>query len=56
MSNNSGPLQVKASGGIYSKDDLDKMVGAGASRIGTSAAKEIMLGQKTSIKAIKIAF
>jgi len=48
MSNNAGPLQVKASGGIYSKDDLDKMVGAGASRIGTSAAKEIMLGQKTN--------
>jgi deoxyribose-phosphate aldolase len=48
MSQNAGPLQVKASGGIYSKDDLDRMVGAGASRIGTSAAKEIMLGQKTN--------
>jgi deoxyribose-phosphate aldolase len=47
MSQNAGPLQVKASGGIYSKDDLQKMVGAGASRIGTSSAKEIMLGQET---------
>jgi deoxyribose-phosphate aldolase len=47
MTNNAGPLKVKASGGIYSQDDLKKMVGAGASRIGTSAAKEIMLGQKT---------
>lgn len=47
MSKNAGPLQVKASGGIYSKEDLERMVGAGASRIGTSAAKEIMLGQKT---------
>lgn len=48
MSKNAGPLQVKASGGIYSKDDLNRMVSAGASRIGTSAAKEIMLGQKTN--------
>ena len=47
MSQNAGPLQVKASGGIYSRQDLDNMVGAGASRIGTSVAKEIMLGQET---------
>jgi deoxyribose-phosphate aldolase len=48
MSQNAGPLKVKASGGIYSKDDVLAMVNAGASRIGTSAAKEIMLGQETS--------
>ena len=48
MSTNAGPLQVKASGGIYSKDDVLAMVNAGASRIGTSAAKEIMLGQETN--------
>lgn len=48
MSQNSGPLQIKASGGIYNKEDLEKMVGAGASRIGTSAAREIMLGQETN--------
>ena len=47
MSQNAGPLKVKASGGIYSKDDVLAMVNAGASRIGTSAAKEITLGQKT---------
>lgn len=47
MSQNAGPLKVKASGGIYSKDDVLNMVNAGASRIGTSAAKEIMFGQKT---------
>ena len=47
MSANAGPLKVKASGGIYSREDLDNMVGAGASRIGTSVAKEIMLGQET---------
>jgi len=48
MSQNAGPLKVKASGGIYSKDDVLSMVNAGASRIGTSAAKEIMLGQETN--------
>ena len=47
MSQNAGPLKVKASGGIYSKGDVLSMVNAGASRIGTSAAKEIMLGQQT---------
>tara|TARA_R110002074_G_scaffold299026_1_gene470515 strand:+ start:837 stop:1646 length:810 start_codon:yes stop_codon:yes gene_type:complete len=48
MSQNAGPLKVKASGGIYSKDDVLNMVNAGASRIGTSAAKEIMLGKETN--------
>ena len=47
MSQNAGPLKVKASGGIYSKDDVLAMVNAGASRIGTSAAKEIILGKET---------
>ena len=48
MSQNAGPLKVKASGGIYSKDDVLNMVNAGASRIGKSAAKEIMLGKETN--------
>jgi deoxyribose-phosphate aldolase len=47
MSQNAGPLKVKASGGIYSKEDVLDMINAGASRIGTSSAKEIMLGQQT---------
>ena len=47
MSQNAGPLQVKASGGIYSKDDLQKMLDAGATRIGTSVAKEIILDKET---------
>ena len=47
MSQNAGPLKVKASGGIYSKEDVLDMINAGASRIGTSAAKEIMLGKQT---------
>jgi len=46
MSANAGPLKVKASGGIYSREDLDKMVDAGASRIGTSAGVEIIRGEK----------
>ena len=50
MSQNAGPLQVKASGGIYSKDDLQKMLDAGATRVGTSAAKEIILDKETDTK------
>ena len=46
MSINAGPLKVKASGGIYSREDLEKMVNAGASRIGTSAGLEIIKGEK----------
>ena len=37
MSANAGPLKVKASGGIYSREDLNDMLDAGASRVGTSA-------------------
>jgi len=46
MSLHAGPLKVKASGGIYSREDLNKMVDAGASRIGTSAGLEIIRGEK----------
>ena len=48
MLQNAGPLQVKASGGIYSREDLDNMVDAGASRIGTSAGLEILRGEKAN--------
>ncbi len=48
MKSNAGPLQVKASGGIYSREDLDKMIDAGASRIGTSAGLEIIRGEKAN--------
>ena len=47
MSQNAGPLKIKASGGIYSREDLEKMVDAGASRIGTSAGLEIIRGEKS---------
>lgn len=46
MKSNAGPLQVKASGGIYSKEDAEKMIDAGATRLGTSAARDIMVGNK----------
>ncbi len=48
MSLNAGPLKVKASGGIYSREDLEKMIDAGASRIGTSAGLEIIKGEKAN--------
>ena len=47
MSANAGPMKVKASGGIYSREDLEKMVDAGASRIGTSAGVEIIKGEES---------
>ena len=47
MKSNSGPLQVKASGGIYNKDDAQRMIDAGATRLGTSTALDILKGNKT---------
>lgn len=40
-------LEVKASGGIHSADDVDRMLKAGATRIGASASVAIVLGKKT---------
>ncbi len=37
---------VKASGGIRSREDADKMLESGADRIGTSASVKIILGSK----------
>ena len=38
-----GPqIGVKASGGVRTKEDLEKMVAAGASRIGTSSGVKIV--------------
>ena len=42
-----GPLMgVKAAGGVHSREDLDKMVRAGATRIGASAGVRIVQGSK----------
>jgi len=44
-----GPLMgVKAAGGVRSKEDLDKMVRAGATRIGASAGVRIVKGETVS--------
>mgnify|MGYP001178815193 CR=1 FL=1 len=41
-------MLVKASGGVRNKEDLRKMVEAGANRIGASASVAIMSGKKTT--------
>ncbi len=44
-----GPdLGVKASGGVRSTEDVQKMVAAGANRVGASASVAIVTGQKSS--------
>ena len=46
-----GPeVGVKASGGIRTKEDVDAMVAAGATRIGASAGVKIVRGEKTEAK------
>ncbi|HEY3354386.1 MAG TPA: deoxyribose-phosphate aldolase [Polyangia bacterium] len=43
-------LGVKASGGIRTREDAEKMVAAGATRIGASASVGIVTGQKIATK------
>ena len=43
--NVSANMQVKASGGVRTKEDFDKMVAAGATRIGASAGVKIIEGK-----------
>jgi len=46
-----GPtLGVKASGGVKTREQAEKMIAAGATRIGASASVEIVTGQKGSTK------
>lgn len=45
---NASPLPIKAAGGVRSLVDVEQMVKEGVSRIGTSSAKEIVLGKKTN--------
>jgi deoxyribose-phosphate aldolase len=46
-----GPdMGVKASGGIYSKDDALNMIEAGANRIGTSAGLAIVEGNEENVR------
>ena len=46
MKSVSGDLPVKASGGVHNRQDLDDMLKAGASRIGTSKAYDIYKGKE----------
>ena len=48
MKESAGGLLVKASGGVRNKADFDKMVEAGASRIGTSNGVQIIEGSTGS--------
>ena len=44
-----GPdMGVKASGGVRSSEDVQKMIAAGATRIGASASVAIIQGKKSS--------
>ena len=46
MKSVSGDLPIKASGGVYNRQDLDNMVKAGATRVGTSRAYDIYKGKE----------
>jgi deoxyribose-phosphate aldolase len=45
MKKHAGPMKVKASGGIRTLDDANKMIDAGADRLGCSAGVQIVSGQ-----------
>jgi len=45
-----GDIEVKASGGIHSTEDAEKMIEAGATRIGASASVAIVSGKKSKAK------
>ena len=49
MKNNIGPdVKIKAAGGIRTKEDMVAFVEAGCSRLGTSSAVDILVGQGTT--------
>ncbi len=50
MLENAGSLSVKASGGVRTKEEAEKMIGLGVKRIGTSSAKQIISGESTDTK------
>jgi deoxyribose-phosphate aldolase len=52
MRNAVGPeMGIKASGGVSSFEDVQKMVFAGATRIGASAGVKIVQGESTAVPA-----
>ena len=52
MKDNAGQLPIKAAGGVRNIEDVKKFLDLGVSRIGTSSAKQIILGNKQQ-KTIK---
>ena len=46
MKDNSGQLPIKAAGGVRNIEDVKKMLDLGVSRIGTSSARQIILGEQ----------
>lgn len=48
MIKNAGPLPVKASGGVRSKEDAERMIELGVKRIGTSSALKIVSGETSN--------
>lgn len=48
MKENAGQLPIKAAGGVRNIDDVRSMLDLGVSRIGTSSAKQIILGEQTT--------
>ena len=47
MKDNAGKLPIKAAGGVRNIEDVKRMLNLGVSRIGTSSAKQIILGEQT---------
>lgn len=45
---NAGPLPVKASGGVRTAEEVEKMIALGVKRIGTSSALAIVKGEKAT--------
>lgn len=48
MKENAGQLPIKAAGGLRNIEDVKSMLDLGVSRIGTSSAKQIILGEQTT--------
>ena len=46
MKDNSGQLPIKAAGGLRNIKDVKRMLDIGVSRIGTSSARQIILGEQ----------
>lgn len=48
MKDNAGQLPIKAAGGVRNIEDVKKFLDLGVSRIGTSSAKQIILGKQAT--------